>query len=396
MTDRAATAKSSFDGWSIEARLERLPAEAGRLDFRVQNASDFHALVDDTYARCYNGAIANLAPGRHTIHVQNMWLLKHVPWRKERPCDFEAADVPVTVVGGRTSRVDAALRLNPQARAWGWDDPVGIAHDYPYYRHRPHSGWNWADGAPSVCVDRAGGRTVVVWSYLDDLWLAAGGGNAPWQGPQNLDVPVNSAHRECQPVLIQDRDGRHCLLFLSDRGDDHVFGSHVSWSKDLKVWTPPVPVAAGVAAAHDLVQRRDGQYVHVSRSPEQSGEPGASASSRSFIAVRRSRDLADWTEPADVPESALPDSLCLRQDTHGVCHLVYAANGKVYHRTTSDFAAWSEPAEVPHRLRLPASHVAADIIGDRLVVTAGMFDGMYAGYETLDALWRGVSAGSEW
>ena len=409
LTRGVSGCKASFDSWAIEAELEPL-GPVGRIDLRVSNSSKFHARIDGVYARCFNGVITNLSPGRHKLQIVSMYKRKHVPWRTDRPWDFQELETEVEVQAGQTRRVDLALTLKDEVKAAGWDDPVGVANDFPWFKHRPRRSSNWRYGRPSIWLEGATGRKVVVWSNLDDVWMAVSKDGRDWSGPTNLPLPVNSAHVELAPRLIRDERGRFCLLFLSDRGPQRRLASYVCWSRDLKRWSSPVRVSATSQVDHDLIQAQNGQYVYVGTSARSSSLLGRMLSSS--VQLRRSRDmidwsepvailnvsgasgLIDWSEPVAVQDASGASGLCLRQDRTGVYHLVYLSS-QVWHAWSTDLKTWSKPAPVPHRLNRSIQWIGADTAGDRLVVVIGNYDGGYSGRPVFDLAWRpvGGSAG---
>ena len=376
----AKPSAARFDGWRVDAEL--VPAEkTGWIVVQVRNAMMHQTVIDGTYTRCFNGAVGNLAAGKHSIRFEHMW--------KSKTWGFEPLVTEVDVQPGATNRLALDLHLSEKARAMGWQDPVGLANDYPTYKHRPQRDSNWRNGPPSIAVDPATGRRVAVWGHLDDLWYAVSEDGKTWSAPDVLPPPVTSANVEISPRIIVDERGRFCLLFLSDRGEQRNMDSYTCWSRDLKRWSRPILVTPDYQKDQDLMQDHRGRYIFA-------GVPASSGAG----CIRVSEDLSRWSAPVNPPNVTGADFICLREDARGVYHLVWEGGHQVYHMASSDLERWSAPETVPFRYASKVWAIislSADVWNDRLVVTAGSTDEMYSGQELFDLASRSVvSDAAKW
>ncbi|MFA5044159.1 MAG: CsgG/HfaB family protein, partial [Kiritimatiellia bacterium] len=362
---------ASFDGWAIDAELIPLAANIGRLDVRVRNSINHRSLVDGAYVRSFNGVIANLNPGPHTLRIENMF---------GNVDGVEPLVTNVNVQAGTTLRLDLAMKLSEKARAAGWQNPACIANDYPLFKLRPQRPSNWRNGRPSICIDRRSGRKIAVWSHLDDMWMATSEDGEKWSGPVNLSPPVNSAHVELQPRLIQDEQGRYCLLFLSDRGIQRSLAGYVGWSKDLRQWSRPVMISAETMNDQDFMQTADGKYVFIGVRGDRS-RPLADS-----IGIRLSRDLIDWSEAVELPGLGSPEALCLRQDRKGVFHLV-AVKNEIMHLTSSNLRDWTLQHVIPRPPARYGGAVGMTATDDGIIVAVGSKDEQYGAAEVVYLVW---------
>lgn len=391
---RGASA-GSFDGWSIKAELAPL-GPVGRIDLRVSNASEVRTLVDGIYARCFNGIVPNLAPGPHELRVENMWCAK----------GFKAFETNIEIQAGRLHPLEIVLHLSEAAKALGWEDPFPIANNYPVYKLRPRRLSNLKGGRPSICVDRASGKKVVVWSHLDDLWLATSEDGVNWHDPINIALPVNSAHIESNPRMIRDERGRYCLLFVSDRGQLRNLASYVCWSCDLERWSRPVMISSTSHRDHDLIQAMDGRYIFVGGGQERRVQyKRYVVGNVAKLQLRFSSDLVQWSEPRELPGFTVLRGVNLCQDRTGIYHLVWGTIVDIWHSWSNDLRHWSKKQKVPHRLVTNSGGVRLSVSDEYLVVAMGLFDTCYhrphyQQYQCLqvcDLAWRPLfGADPEW
>jgi len=367
--------KSSFDGWRLEAELEPL-GPIGRIDLKVVNLSRHKTLVDGIYARCSDGIITNLTPGKHKIEVKHIW----------PGSAYQAQEREIEIKAGQVIPLVLSLPLSPKVKKEGWQDPVGVSSQYPWFKHRPKRATNLTGSRPTLCRARSG-VSIVVWAYLDDLWMATGRDGINWQGPVNIPSPVNSAHVEMSPRLIQDEQGKYCLTFLSDRGVLRNFSTYASWSTDLVHWSRPVMVTSTYHIDHDFIQALDGRYLIVA-SERVNGR-------KSVINLRVSKDLRQWSEPVVIPGPRTPRRLCIRQDRYGIFYLVWAeANAEVWYSSSGDLVNWSSPVKLPHRRKYRSSRgLTMQVVKDRLIVGIGNPDQMYSGREVTEFAWRPIGLG---
>ncbi|MCK5607837.1 hypothetical protein KAR91_38510, partial [Candidatus Pacearchaeota archaeon] len=181
--------KSSFDGWRIEAELEPL-GPVGRIGITVDNCSRYEVLVDGVYARCFDGIITNLIPGKHKIEVRHTHNSAYLPQEKE-----------VEIKADEIISLELSLPFKHEVKEEGWQNPTSVARQYPWFKHRParvarlgRSRESALRGIrPTICRTRSG-VFVVIWSFLDDLWMATSKDGKKWNVPVNISPPVNSAH----------------------------------------------------------------------------------------------------------------------------------------------------------------------------------------------------------
>ncbi len=381
-TNRPPPSVARFDGWWIKADLAPL-GETGRLAVRVDNCANHRTLVDDRYARSYDGDIANLSTGMHRIVVENLW---------GKNIGYAPFATTVVVRAGQNETLRTTLPLSAAGRALGWGEPFGVANLYPTFKLRPPREDNWRDGHPSMAFDRRTERAVVVWAHRDDLWVSVSTNGVPWSPPASLAPPVNSAHVEVNPRLILDEQGRYCLLFQSDRGMHRGLASYAAWSRDLGSWSRPVMVSPGPEWQQDMIQALDGTYVVIctahSRGP---GWP-------SGLMIRRSSDLVAWSKPIDC-SSAIgnPQTMCLRQDSQGSFHLAYVQGGAMpgrvraktflRHYVSNDLLHWRYATRVETGLKIiePVS-LSAVCTADSIYVGIGGSDEMYGSAERFSLL----------
>jgi TolB-like protein len=403
---------ASFDGWSIVAELEPL-GEVGRIQLTVENCARFKALVDDRYARCFNGVIGGLNPGSHRITVANMW-----------PGGWGFAPVhrDVTVVPNETASLDVALNLSDALHDQGWEDPVPVAADYPWFKHRPRRRENYFGGQPCLLQNRRDSGLVIVWSHLDDLWVATSSDGVSWNAQYSLATPANSAHTEHNPRMIQDEQGRYCLLFHSDRGGLRDYASYVTWSRDLKHWSRPIMISPITHKDHDLIQANNGEYIFIGTgekfkvpkikhdkdgNPTYMGTPLKKSKYGYYMLpegshkrranpgpqIRRSRDFLNWGETEVIPGSSPNSFICLRQDRQGLFYLIGVSGQRPYYSVSPDLKEWSDCVYISDNEVTPRSSFSATISDDRLIVGIGGRDGHYSGspeYEAYSTSIRGA------
>jgi TolB-like protein len=373
---KGTSVNASFDGWTVEAELEPL-GPVGRVDLKVTNCGRHKAFVDGAYVRCYDGVLANLSPGKHSIEVQSLW-----------PSDLDGARAEVDIKAGQLVPLTLSLPLNAKARGAGWQDPVSIADKYPWFKHRPKRDETVWGSRPSLCRSRSG-RFVAIWSHLDDLWLATSEDGSTWDGPVNVPLPVNSAHVEMSPCLIEDESGRYCLIFLSDRGMLRQYATYASWSKDLTNWSRPVLIDATYHTDHAFVQGADGRYVivaikYVNRN-------------KRVVTSQVSDDLRRWSHPRHVAGAKNPHRVAITQDRHGTFHLAWTRYHRTYYAASADLQRWTAPTRLPIEARWTKNSIAARVVGERLVVGTGAVDGGYSGSETTHLGSRPLKAAqAEW
>ncbi len=392
----------SFDGWRVDAEFEPLHPEAGGIELRVSNGMDFRALVDGTYARSRNGVIGNLAPGSHTLTIASM--------HKNKDWGFEPLEMTFEVLPGQYTPLDLSLKLHETSREQGWHDPVGLAPDYPTYKHSPRRLQNWRDGAPTFAANTISGKRAVVWSHLDDLWLSTSVNGTDWTPPLNLPAPINSAHVELNPRLLCAADGTYALLFLSDRGNQRSLSLYATTSHDLKHWSHPLLVSDEHYADLAFIQAQDGTFVVATVPGEE--DP-------SHLEWRTSRDLTDWSPPRRLPLIATVSLISLTQDETGLFHLVWdglynhgvipdhlrgilhnpgtiRGTQAVFHMTSLDLHQWNRPTVIPHNHYRIIS-VTTAVVGQRLWCALGNVDQYYSGKPTLALLGLELdSPGADW
>jgi hypothetical protein len=230
---------------------------------------------------------------------------------------------------------------------------------------------------------------VAIWSHLDDLWLATSADGLTWDGPVNVPLPVNSAHNETSPSLIQDEAGRYCLIFLSDRGMLRRYFTYASWSKDLTNWSRPVVVDSTYHTDHALIQAIDGRYVIASITYFDS--------KKRFITLHTSADFRQWSQLATMAEFGNVKRVAIAQDHYGSFHLAWTWSNKTVHAASEDLVRWTDVKRVAIEAYWPKGSVTVGVVGERLVVGTGAEDRHYSGRETTHLASRPLRAAQpEW
>jgi TolB-like protein len=364
-----AGCSAAFDGWVVEAELEPL-SDVGRIQLNIGNCTRFQAQVNGRYARCFNGVIGGLPAGTHRITITNMW--------DRQPWGFVPLQRDVKVVANRTVPLQLELSFSKEMHEQGWEDPQPVVTKYPWFKHRPRRQANRLGGQPCVIQNRRDPGYVISWSHLDDLWVTASSDGQSWGEQRNLAPPANSAHTEHNPSMIQDEQGRYCLLFQSDRGGLRNYASYVTWSRDLHHWVRPVMVSAISHKDHDLIQANNGEYIFIGTGERDGDKKG--------IQVRRSRDLLSWGEIETHSWYSDNTFICLRQDRRGRFYLIGVKEAYPYCAVSSDLADWSGFSWIYACTIRPDSTLSAAISGDRLVVGLGCKDGHYNGQALFEIL----------
>ncbi|MCA1808312.1 MAG: hypothetical protein LC725_02445 [Lentisphaerae bacterium] len=387
------TSQSGFDEWSLVAELEPIPENAGAIIIDVENTHEHNTYINGVYTRCFNGVVGNLAPGKYQVEINCMWPRRAEQWAFEPLCR-EVEVGPQQVV-----RLPLQLALKDTVRDMGWHDPVGIARNYPTYKHRPRPDSNWLDGPPAVCVDQRTGQYLAVWAHLDDLWFSISADGLIWSDPDTLPPPVNSADAEINPRVLLDQQGRYWLLFLSNRGISRNLAAYVSWSRNLVHWSRPVMLHDQHHSDIDLIQDNQGRYLLLltpSDTPPDDANP-----QDSVISLQASKDMAEWHEPVPqevwrnifalttivngepVPDTLRPLKARIVQDRHGVYHLIWLRkNSKTISRAWSrDLQTWSSVSSVKCNTTWNPFNIAVAATDEKLMVAMISSDGSYSGTE---------------
>lgn len=363
-----ASNNASFDAWRIEAGFE--PVGKGRVSLEVLNAHEFGVRLDGINMRSQSGSLGAIPEGNHTIRVESMWPRK--AW------GYLPLETNLAVVAGLTQRVRVELRLSDTASAAGWRAPVGIAAEYPTYKHRPRRNTNWRNGPPSVAVHARTGVRTAVWAHLDDLWFSVCTNGVDWSTPDLLPLPVNSAHVDINPRLLVDDRDRYCLLFLSDRGQARNLCAYASWSRDLRAWSRPVQVSAAHYTDLDLIQDNDGRYILACAIAPAKGL------SRGGVELCMSPDLLTWTNTVHMPLAPSAGNIGIRQDDAGQIHLVWTRaddSCSVNYSRSADLRQWTPPVSVRVQRMFHPRSLSLEVMGDMLILATCTEDGMYSGDE---------------
>ena len=161
----------------------------------------------------------------------------------------------------------------------------------------------WRPGDLSFLVHRLG-RGFVAGNPRRDLYiLTTRDRGQTWSlQTMRLPAPVNSAHEERSPCLMQDSDGRYVLLFTSDRNLAHAHVVYACWSEDLVNFSAPVMVAPDPGRPACIRQRSDGTYLAYlyTFNKDLGFRELVGGLWQRPVAVCTSTDLVNWTRPKEI------------------------------------------------------------------------------------------------
>jgi len=320
---RYARLSSSFNGWGLDAELVPLGSR-GQLQLAVENCGLQNVYVDGVYARCYDGVVTNLKPGKREIELKHMWAKKS---------DFTSKKFSVDIKPDQVTTLATSMALNEKVKQNGYNDPVGVAKTYPWFKHRPKRDSTEWGSRPAVIVDNTG-RYIAVWSHLDDIWMSTSPDGEKWSAVENVAAPANSAHVDLSPRLVQDESGKFCMIFLSDRGVLRNFSTYFCWSKDLSSWSRPVVVTEKYHTDHELMQDSRGRYIITCVENRSRNE--------SEVSLYFSLDTHTWKKLPVIIDASSPERVSMVQDNQQVYHIVWS-EGTTVSYTASAFIAKTGP-----------------------------------------------------
>lgn len=358
----------------VHFRLKPLPKDVGHVRVSLANAKKARIYLDGYRRLPVDGIVRNVTPGRHALKAEA------AQGKDLFPSDvFDSVEQEIVVEAGKTTDARLEFPFRQLTSAAMWMSPRVIGGGYPAGKLPPKTG---ADENCRPCLLRVRrgpltGRLVALWSHREELWASYSMDDGrSWTPTERLPIPVNSAHQETAPQLIQDESGQFCLMFVSDRNIQRAFYPYVSRSWDLERWTAPKKMADVVCDSLSVIQDSRGRYLALVPPPflgtqwdRQLKQVGPrewtfeaidiSAAYGDKYARKRfklyvSDDFIDWTEtPMELGGDGVRDGTLL-QTADGVYHAVYTRSvtnpgtndpiWSVVHQTSRDMAAW-EPEQ---------------------------------------------------
>lgn len=332
--------------WKMTGRFRPRPTKTGSLILGSTDDLSFKVLLDGQEVPIVHGTrqIDNVPEGKHTLHYQP------VVWgtNAEKESSFELKE-------GEALAATLSAKVDPRRRS---EEPWisrTISTDYPAWRLGLGLGDIAGQNANDlrVCVDRYG-RWIAVWHMRRDLYMAISSDKGmTWSPPQPLPTPVNSAHSERFPVLIQDSDGRYVLMFSSDRGLNRAHSIYVCWSEDLINFSAPVLLLAEPNIPYRVLRRSDGMYLAYMLTPFRGGyavrDGKAKPPDPYACLVCGSFDLQHWSRPREVWSGMnLNIAVEILEDQGRFLLLGYGRNG-LRSQTSLDGVVFSSPEPVQFR-----------------------------------------------
>ena len=385
---------ASLDAVSLDAKIVTT-GPVGRIDVQLDNLEDAKTFLDGRYLRTYAGMVSNIPAREYQLTARHVTdgVFK---WAGTSGAMFAEHRTALRVRAGEVTPVRIRLELTEAAKSCGFQTPVGIATGYPAFKVRPRRLYNGHDVGlrPTAVYDRPGRRWVCVWSRLDDLWIATSRNGRDWDGPVCVGTPLNSAHREFMPRLIQDAEGRFCLTFISDRNHRRDYALYVSYSRDLRLWTGPRMVSSDPVMTTGFMCDNGGRRI-ITTSPLTWPRAG--------VVMFESTGPDEWRErPLAVPGLGETYLLSMRlvQDRRGRYHLVFAIPwaaamasptiagesgeklGVLGYSSSDDLEVWTEPNLLKLDDRFWVEAADAICIGDYLFATVSKKDRAYTQRET--------------
>ena len=330
----------------IDVGFQKLEDAAGAIRVRSQSTDNQLIYLDGRYALRGEGLIRGVTPGAHVVRVlpEALSTGKNV---------YVSRDSPVNVPAAGTVDLEVRPDFNPALNPAGFTEARRLPCDYPEYMLPPRSNVS-ETSAPCLLRAKRGtmqGYVVAAWSYREDLWFSLSRDDGrTWSAAMRFPIPVNTAHVERAPWLLEDEQGRICLVFLSDRNMQRFSTPYVAWTHDLQRWSPAVRIAEIYADDVRILQGRSGQYLVLLPPPatrlssqaqwqdarDEKGELVISAQpnilggqiarlkyGRSQPALLVSRDLVNWQARLIDWESSSVSRVHLLETADGLLHAFY-------------------------------------------------------------------------
>ncbi|MBN2583964.1 MAG: hypothetical protein JXL80_12935 [Planctomycetes bacterium] len=350
--------------------------DVGRIRVRLENTEKARVELDGKPALLVDGIIHGATPGEHALRA---WAAKGEDC--ERSSIFMPVEQAVTVSQGQTTDCPLKFPLRPLRAMTGWQSAQIVCGQYPLAALPPATGQEELTRPSLLRVTRGplAGRLVALWSYHEEIWISySSDDGASWSPAEHLPVPVNSAHVEMAPRLIEDESGRLCLTFISDRNIERAHYPYLTTSEDLEHWTAPRKIADIVCDSLVMLQNQAGQYVLLLPPPYRGAELGMSIRwltgsiaeempvdtvsaygkkyARKTFTFLVSDDLEHWTElPSHLGDERVREADLL-QAADGTYHAVYTSLDKlrsfgdsmwrVCHQKSRDLVNWSPPEDL--------------------------------------------------
>jgi len=336
----------------IRFALKPQPKNTGHIRVELANVEKARVFLDGRSALLVDGVIRDVDPGEHTLAA---YAAKSKSL--DRSSVYDPIERKVVVEAGKTTDVRLEFPFSQVRSMALWTTPQAIGGRYPAAKLPPKTG-EGENCPPCLLRVRRGpltGRLVALWSHREELWASYSMDDGDtWTPIERLPIPVNSAHHETAPQLIQDEQGRFCLMFVSDRNTERSFYPYATWSWDLERWTAPGKVADVVCDSLSLIQNDAGEYLALLPPPFQGTDWGvhlrkisptrwqyetvdiATAYGKKYarksLRLFRSGDFTHWHETECVLGGEGVRDACLLQADDGLYHAVYTR--MVFHPTT--------------------------------------------------------------
>lgn len=291
--DGKETTTAAIVGWKVTAELKPCEDYASTLIVRTPKDNVFNVMIDDLTPLLVKGqaVFEHLGKGPHTVVIN--------PARHPR---LEERHI-IELGKGEVVEMDLSLKgePNPFPNLLRGAEKSQISAPYDIYRLGPSLGdqAGLVNGDINFLEDRQG-KWILIWNLRRDLYMAISSDKGvTWSRTVKLPLPVNSAHTERFPSLMQDNQGRYVLTFTSDRNLARGQAVYVCWSEDLISFSAPVLISMEANRPIRLVQRPDGAYLaYVFIRDKQlalNELPGGIWSSP--FGVCASQDLLTWAPP---------------------------------------------------------------------------------------------------
>lgn len=367
------TSPAAILSWKMTGKFEPIQTSPGTvifagtndLFFRVSQRGKELGKATDKPLR-----IDNLAPGSHTFEYSP--LLYGGPSAK--------AEVTVTLAANEIAEIALSAKVDPR-RGQGNYIPSrirSIGTPYEAFRQGPNLGDATGKRRDDLSfLEDRHGRWIVLWNQRRDLYMATSSDRGrTWSPTVKLPPPVNSAHEERSPVMMQDAEGRYVLTFSSDRNLARAHAVYACWSDDLVNFSAPVMVAPDPGQPARVLQRDDGTYLAYLLLIDKRVGPWQGLGLPHFlVAVSTSSDLVHWSKPKEIIGAA--SKVCCFDVAHTKGAIVSLSAQAamlgvqppaVKFRTSLDGIAFSAPTSTS--ITSPAMRVSFRRLGNDLLVVS--------------------------